>query len=149
MINLVAYGKWVFSYMDLVQQHFTLRLNCFPVSVRLSESLYYVKNVGENGVRMDELNRLIGFSGAENSCLPAGMFENAKQSVMTEDPHLWFSGRESKRSVDSTLSGHSMFIDSDISAELRNKVEKYLVILCNFGSLETCFLICVSFTCSW
>ncbi|RVW52242.1 hypothetical protein CK203_077345 [Vitis vinifera] len=91
-------------------------------NVRLSESLYYVKNVGENGVRMDELNRLIGFSGAENSCLPAGMFENAKQSVMTEDPHLWFSGRESKRSVDSTLSGHSMFIDSDISAELRNKV---------------------------
>lgn len=91
-------------------------------NVRLSESLYYVKNVGENGVRMDELNRLIGFSGAENSCLPAGMFENAKQSVMTEDPHLWFSGRESKRSVDSTLSGHSMFIDSDISTELRNKV---------------------------
>ncbi|KAJ9702144.1 hypothetical protein PVL29_004062 [Vitis rotundifolia] len=91
-------------------------------NVRLSESLYYVKNVGENGVRMDELNRLIGFSGAENSCLPVGMFENAKQSVMTEDPHFLFSGRESKRSVDSTLSGHSMFIDSDISAELRNKV---------------------------
>ena len=129
MINLVAYVKWPFSYFDLVQQHFTLRLHCFSVSVRLSESLYYVKNVGENGVRMGELNRLIEFSGAENSCLPVGMFENAKQSVITEDPHLWFSGRESKRSVDSTLSGHSMFIDSNISAELRNKVEKHLVII--------------------
>lgn len=95
----------------------------------MSESLYYVKNVGGNGIHMDELNRIIGFSGAENSCLPVGMFENAKQSVMTEDPHLWFSRRDSKRSVDSILSGHSMFIDSDISAELRNKVEKHLVIL--------------------
>lgn len=96
--------------------------------MRLNESLYHVKNVGENGVHKDEMNRLVGFSGAENSCLPVGLFENAKQSVMTEDPQLWFSGRESKRSMDSTLSGNSMFIDSDISVELRNKVEKYLVI---------------------
>lgn len=92
------------------------------VAVRLSESLYTVKSIGEHGMHLDKLNRLVGFAGTENSCLPAGIFE-AKQFDATAKPHLRFSERESNRSTNATLSGHSMYIDSDISEELRNKVE--------------------------
>lgn len=89
--------------------------------MRLSESLYSVQSSVENGMRLDELNWLAGFSGIETSCLPVGT-NGAKRFDMIEDPHLWFSGREFKRSTESTLSGNSMYIDPDISAELRNKV---------------------------
>ncbi|KAG2675535.1 hypothetical protein I3760_12G008200 [Carya illinoinensis] len=41
---------------------------------------------------------------------------------MIEESHLWLSGREFSTSVDSSLSGHFMYVDPDISAELRNKV---------------------------
>ncbi|KAL6207667.1 hypothetical protein ACLB2K_018622 [Fragaria x ananassa] len=90
-------------------------------NVRLSESLYSIKSMGQNGIRLDELNRLVGFSGAENSCLPVGAY-GTKQLSMIEEPQ--FSGREfnCNRGSDSTLSGHSMYVDLDISAELRNKV---------------------------
>ncbi|XP_062023401.1 uncharacterized protein LOC133739633 [Rosa rugosa] len=90
-------------------------------NVRLSESLYSIKSLGQNGIRLDELNRLVGFSGTEHSCLPVGA-HGIKQLSMIEEPQ--FSGRESNcnRSSDSTLSGHSMYVDLDISAELRNKV---------------------------
>lgn len=90
-------------------------------NVRLSESLYGVKNVGENGMRLDEFNRLVGSTGPENSCLPVGIRENAKQSDMNQEPRLW-SRREAKKSMESTLSGCSMYVDLDISSELRSKV---------------------------
>ena len=85
--------------------------------MRLSESLYSIKSFGQNGIRLDELNRLVGFSGTENSCLTGAHLSTI------EEPQ--FSGRESNcnRSSDSILSGHSMYIDLDISAELRNKVK--------------------------
>jgi hypothetical protein len=89
--------------------------------VKLSESLYSVQSFGENGMRLDELNWRAGFPGIETSCLPVGI-NGAKRFDMIEDPHLWFSGRELKRSTESTLSGNSMYIDPDISAELLNKV---------------------------
>lgn len=90
--------------------------------MRLSESLYSIKSFGQNGIRLDELNRLVGFSGTENSCLPVGA-HGTKHLSTIEEPQ--FSGRESNcnRSSDSTLSGHSMYIDLDISVELRNKVK--------------------------
>ncbi|PRQ27390.1 putative BRCT domain-containing protein [Rosa chinensis] len=90
-------------------------------NVRLSESLYSIRSLGQNGIRLDELNRLVGFSGTENSCLPVAA-HGTKQLSTIEEPQ--FSGRESNcnRSSDSTLSGHSMYVDLDISAELRNKV---------------------------
>lgn len=62
-------------------------------------------------MQLDKLNRLVGFTGTENSCLPAGIYEGKQ-----------FSGRESNASTNFTLSGHSLYIDSDISEELRNKV---------------------------
>ena len=70
-------------------------------------------------MRLDELNRLAGFSGTENSCLPVGTY-GAKKFDMIEKSR--FSGRELNRSTGSTLSGHSLYVDPGISAELRNKV---------------------------
>ncbi|PON73128.1 BRCT domain containing protein [Parasponia andersonii] len=89
-------------------------------NVRLSESLYRIKSLGENKP-LDEWNRLTGFTGAENSCLPVGA-HGTLQSDTIEEPHVRFSGKESDRNYGSTLSGRSMFVDLDISAELRNKV---------------------------
>ncbi|XP_022730574.1 uncharacterized protein LOC111285399 isoform X2 [Durio zibethinus] len=90
-------------------------------NVRLSESLYTVKCVEEHGTRVDELNRLAGSTASDSSCLPAG-FHEAKKIDMIEKQHVLFSGRVPKKSMDSTLSGHTMYIDSGISDELRNKV---------------------------
>ncbi|XVE97782.1 hypothetical protein REPUB_Repub03eG0048400 [Reevesia pubescens] len=90
-------------------------------NVRLSESLYTVKHVGEHGRRVDELNRLVDSTTSNSSCLPPG-FHEAKKIDIIEKPHVRFSGRDPNRSMDSALSGHTMYIDSDISDELRNKV---------------------------
>ncbi|KAI9192159.1 hypothetical protein LWI28_019009 [Acer negundo] len=90
-------------------------------NVRLSESLYTVKSIGEHGMHLDKLNRLVGFTGTENSCLPAGIYES-KQHDKTGKPNLQFSDKDSNRSPGPTLSGHYMYVDSDISEELRNKV---------------------------
>lgn len=89
-------------------------------NVRLSESLYTVKNTGENGARVDELNRLVGVT-SEKSCLPAGLYE-AKKFDSIEKPHLQSSWEDSNRNTDSSLSGRTIFIDADISNELRKKV---------------------------
>ncbi|KAF2285072.1 hypothetical protein GH714_037746 [Hevea brasiliensis] len=90
-------------------------------NVRLSESLYSVKSVGENDVRLDDLNRLVGLSGTENSCLPVG-FNDPKKFELTEGLSKKSSVRSSDRSIEATLSGNSLYVDSDISDELRNKV---------------------------
>ncbi|XP_043722971.1 uncharacterized protein LOC122670075 isoform X2 [Telopea speciosissima] len=91
-------------------------------NVRLSESLYSVKTVGESGLQMEELNRPLGFNATENTCLPAGVHDDAKQHSTTLQPHPYFTGKENSRSEKAVLSSHSIFIDSDISAELRSKV---------------------------
>lgn len=99
--------------------------------MRLSESLYTVKSIDEHGMHLDKLNRLVGFAGTENSCLPAGIYE-AKQFNATGKHE-----RDSNRSMNSTLSGCSMYVDSDVSEELRNKVEFWVFCqnnLINFGS---------------
>ncbi|KAM7258378.1 hypothetical protein ACFE04_014119 [Oxalis oulophora] len=89
--------------------------------VRLSESLYNIKSVGENSFRLDELNRLVGFGSTENSCLPAGIRENPKLNTV---PLSRFSAKEPTKTTvsNSVLSDHSMYIDSDISTELYKKI---------------------------
>ncbi|GKV00032.1 hypothetical protein SLEP1_g12794 [Rubroshorea leprosula] len=71
-------------------------------------------------MQVDELKQLVGFT-AEKSCLPAGFHEAIKFDTV-EKPHLHSSGGDTNRSMDSTLSGHTIYIDPDISNELRNKV---------------------------
>ncbi|KAK8581888.1 hypothetical protein V6N13_144882 [Hibiscus sabdariffa] len=90
-------------------------------NVRLSESLYRVKGIGEHVTPEDELNWLADSSASESSCLPAS-FHVAKKIDMREKPHAQFSTRFPNRSMNLIFSGHTMYIDSDISVELRNKV---------------------------
>ncbi|KAJ6382581.1 hypothetical protein OIU77_031094 [Salix suchowensis] len=90
-------------------------------NVRLSESLYSVKSVGENGACLDEMNRLVGFTGAENVCLPVGI-NDAKQFNKSEALHQLSSGRSPIKSIGLNMSGNSMYVDSDISDDLRSKV---------------------------
>ncbi|XP_010261804.1 PREDICTED: uncharacterized protein LOC104600519 isoform X2 [Nelumbo nucifera] len=91
-------------------------------NVRLSESLYSVKSVGEHGLKVEDLNRVVGFVGAENSCLPLGLHEDTKKSSQTQQKHQPFLGKESGKNSASVLAGHSIYVDSDISDDLRSKV---------------------------
>ncbi|KAI4337205.1 hypothetical protein L6164_015650 [Bauhinia variegata] len=89
-------------------------------NVRLSESLYSVKNYGKNNIPLDDLKLLSGYKNSEDSCLPTRIQE-AKQVGTVVEPQR-FSGRESSRNMGSTLSSCSIYVDPDISAELRKKV---------------------------
>lgn len=89
--------------------------------MRLSESLYSVKNYGDKNTRLDDYKLLAGYTNAENSCLPARLCENKQVGRVEEFQGL--SGREFSKNVDLTLSGCSIYIDPDISPELQNKVK--------------------------
>ncbi|XP_011657362.1 uncharacterized protein LOC101211759 [Cucumis sativus] len=90
-------------------------------NVRLSESLYTIKSLGENSGRLDELKHLAGSGGDGNSCLPVGI-HGVEQNDTIGDSQLSFSKKDRDRRMDSNLSGQSMYIDTDISPELRHKV---------------------------
>ncbi|XP_019417696.1 PREDICTED: uncharacterized protein LOC109328603 isoform X4 [Lupinus angustifolius] len=77
-------------------------------NVRLSESHYSVKSYGDNSMRLDE-----------KSCLPAKIHETKHANNVEEFQR--FSGRESNRNSDLTLSGCSIYVDPGISCELRSK----------------------------
>lgn len=91
-------------------------------NVRLDESLYGVKNVGENGVLRDDLNGLSRYASTENYCIPVGMLEHFTQSDTINQPDARSTGKESNRSMDLILSGSSFFIDADVPAELQSKI---------------------------
>ncbi|KAK7256584.1 hypothetical protein RIF29_30038 [Crotalaria pallida] len=78
--------------------------------VRLSESHYSVKSYGDNNMLLLD----------ENSCLPAKIHETKHANNVEELQR--FSGRESNRNLELTLSGSSIYVDPGISSELRSKV---------------------------
>lgn len=85
--------------------------------VRLSESLYSI-----SVEKMDGLNRNVQNASIENSCLPTGTLEYAKQLDMTGGRQSHFSEGEPKMTVSLPVVGQSFYVDPDISAELHNKV---------------------------
>ncbi|XP_020080437.1 uncharacterized protein LOC109704122 isoform X1 [Ananas comosus] len=90
-------------------------------NVRLNESLYSVKNIGENGFPLGEFNRLVGLPGSEKSCLPVMAFEDHKFSN-TARQHQLESTRKELKTAGSVFSNDSIYIDSDISGELKEKL---------------------------
>lgn len=99
----------------------------------MSESLYNVKQLGQNSEKGDELSRVFDL---ESICRPrpiqlAAHFGTLKYRQVSS------SGTESGASKDMTLSDHSMYIDSDISDELRLKV------ICRFRDLNNHSFFCV------
>lgn len=92
-------------------------------NVRLSESLYSVKIVGETGVGVDDMNQLAQNAGIEKSCLPYSSLEYTNKADQIGSPQLHFTERESKRrNMSSPLFGYSFYIDADVSSELQSKV---------------------------
>ncbi|OIT36533.1 hypothetical protein A4A49_29652 [Nicotiana attenuata] len=87
-------------------------------NVRLSESLYSVKGVGQGGLSVDDIDGLVQRASRQHSCLPVVLPENSKQADMIEEP-LMHAEREPKRR---TLLGHTFYVDGDVSDELRSKV---------------------------
>lgn len=61
-----------------------------------------------------------GYTNTRN-CLPARIHETTHSHRAEE--FLRFSGKESNRNLDSTLSGCSIYVDPHISSELQNKVK--------------------------
>lgn len=88
-------------------------------NVRLTESLYSLKSYGDNNMKLDDFRLLPGYTNAGN-CLPARIHE-IKHTHHAEEFQR-FSGAESNRSLDSSLSGCSIYVDPGISSELQNKV---------------------------
>lgn len=86
--------------------------------VRLSESLYSVKGVGQGGLSVDDIDGLVQRASRQHSCLPVALPENSKRADMIEEP-LMHAEREPKRR---TLLGHAFYVDGDVSDELRSKV---------------------------
>lgn len=103
-------------------------------AVRLSESHYRVKSYGDNNTHLEDFRLLPEYTNAENSCLPARILQT-KQAISVEELQR-FTGRESIRNLDSTLSGCSIYVDPGISSELRNKVK-----LCIWEQIPRYFVI--------
>ncbi|XP_060208245.1 uncharacterized protein LOC132635755 isoform X1 [Lycium barbarum] len=87
-------------------------------NVRLTESLYSVKGVGQGASSLDNIDRLVQKDSKQNSCLPVALPEHSKPPDMIEEP-LIHAEREPKRR---TLFGHTFYVDADVSDELRSKV---------------------------
>ncbi|MBA0852030.1 hypothetical protein Goshw_000259 [Gossypium schwendimanii] len=96
---------------------FVVTIGWFVDSVK--SNMYTVKGIGECSPRVDELNLHVG--STDSSCLPSGFHETRKIKTIKK-LQLRSSDRISDKCMDSTLSGHTLYIDSNISGELWNKV---------------------------
>lgn len=94
----------------------------------MSESLYCVKTTAQNGWVVRELNWPVHFMEGENACLPATLFGDHKPSDAHEP--LKILEDDLRNCNESTLAGNHIYVDSDLSADLRRKVKHYCS--CNF-----------------
>lgn len=98
-----------------------LNSSVVDIAVRLSEALYSVKDTGDGGLRM-EWNRLFRVRDNEKSCVPAGLHEDSKLAKITQPAHPQLSGKKFGTNRDLVLFGHSIYVDSDISDDVKRKV---------------------------
>nr|QGN65408.1 BRCA1 C Terminus domain containing protein [Oryza sativa f. spontanea] len=96
-------------------------VDCVRRSMRLDESLYSIKNIGENGMPLGEFNRLVGAPVSGNSCLPPMMFQEKTFSDTTEKHRLQTSRKEHDHD-EFLFTNDSIYIDPGISGEMRKKV---------------------------
>ncbi|CAN8284368.1 unnamed protein product [Cochlearia groenlandica] len=91
--------------------------------LRMSESLYVVKQLGQISEKVDDLSQVYDL---ETICRPRAIPQAVHfgTSTTTKCHQVSSSGTESGTSGDMSLSIHSMYVDSDISDELRLKVLK-------------------------
>ncbi|KAK1263888.1 hypothetical protein QJS04_geneDACA013513 [Acorus gramineus] len=91
-------------------------------NVRLNESLYSVKSVGQNGLPVGDLNRLVGFTNAEKSCVPVLAYDESRLSNTNLQTFLQPPGQDSTGSWRPILASDRIYIDSNISPDLKTKV---------------------------
>jgi hypothetical protein len=90
-------------------------------AVRLDESLYSIRNIGENGQPLGEFNRLVGAPVSEKSCLPPMVFQDKACSDTTQKRRLQAHREEPEHDV-FVFTNHTIYIDPGISGEMKKKV---------------------------
>lgn len=90
-------------------------------TVRLDESLYSIKNMGENGLPLGEFNRLVGVPVSEQSCLPPMIFQDKACSGATQK-HQLQGPREKPEHDLFVFANDTIYIDPGISGEMKKKV---------------------------
>ncbi|KAG6495333.1 hypothetical protein ZIOFF_043136 [Zingiber officinale] len=88
---------------------------------RLSETLYSVKSVGENGLPSGELNRIVGVPRSDKSCLPSPSFEDGKSLGRGWQTPIKAPNKEQILS-EPVFSNNFVYIDSEISDDMKKKV---------------------------
>ncbi|WOK96379.1 hypothetical protein Cni_G05086 [Canna indica] len=104
---------------------FIVTLGWFVDSVkrnaRLSETLYSVKSIGENGLPLGESNRLAGLPSSERSCLPSPAFKDDKSLGRGWQPPI--KPPKNEHTIGgSVFFNSSIYVDSEISDDLKKKV---------------------------
>lgn len=89
--------------------------------MRLDESLYSIKNIGENGLLLGESNRLVGLPVNEKSCLPPMIFQDKACSDTTHKRQLQAHREEPEDDV-FVFTNDTIYIDPGISGEMKKKV---------------------------
>jgi hypothetical protein len=89
--------------------------------VRLDESLYAIKNIGENGLPLGEFNRFIGVPVDEKSCLPPMIFQDKACSDTTRK-HPTQTPRKESGNDELVFMNDTIYIDHGISGEMKKKV---------------------------
>ncbi|CAN6217799.1 unnamed protein product [Urochloa humidicola] len=96
-------------------------VDCVRRNMRLDESLYAIKNIGENGLPLGEFNRLVGVPVDEKSCLPPIIFQDKACSDMTHKQPLQTPRKETGGDELVFMNG-TIYIDPGISGEMKKKI---------------------------
>lgn len=97
-------------------------VDCVRRNMRLDESLYAaIKNIRENGVPLQEFNRLVEVPVNEKSCLPPLIFQDKACSDITRK-HSLQTPREEDRHDGLVFMNDTIYIDPGISGEMRKKI---------------------------
>ncbi|KAM0848919.1 hypothetical protein ACQ4PT_054066 [Festuca glaucescens] len=96
-------------------------VDCVRRNMRLDESLYSIRNIGENGRPLGEFNRLVGAPVSENSCLPPMVFQDKACSDTTQKHRLQAHREEPEHDV-FVFTNHTIYIDPGLSGEMKKKI---------------------------
>lgn len=97
-------------------------VSCVRLNARLDESVYSVNSVVHPGLPLEEFSQLVAITNAEYSCLPLISREDNKSLSISLQSHSQSVGKEVSKTAGSILSGHCLYIDTDVSSELHKKV---------------------------
>lgn len=97
-------------------------VSCVRHNARLDESVYSVNSVVHPGLPLEEFSQLVAITNAEHSCFPIISNDDNKSLSISLQPYFQSNGKEVLKNAGSVLSGHCLYIDTDVSSELHKKV---------------------------